>query len=196
MTTIVWVLPLLMSLQAHAEVRIESNVAGAKIYDVSNLGERKYLGEAPYAVPGSNSGSYVIEMKGHVPVQIAVPEDISGTVVLKVQLKDAAEWLTSAQEVAVKERLEGALDSVLQIQSLLDQRQVRQAQQAAETLKSEFPSSVMARLLYANSLFIGGELQKAESIYVALLKEIPENRSVLKGAVQAVVDRMKRKVGK
>ncbi len=180
---------------ARADVRIESNVAGSKVYDVSEGGQKKLLGEAPTVLPEGRAGAYVVEKQGYVPVQVAVPEGSSGAIVLRVQMKDATEWLTAAQEAAVKGRLEGALDSVLQIQSLLDQRQVRQAQQASELLKSEFPASVMARLLYANSLFIGGELQKAESIYVSLLKEIPENRRVLREAVQAVVDRMKRRVG-
>lgn len=195
MNFIVLALILLNPSESRADIRVESNIPGSKVYDVTDVGQKKILGEAPLVLPESRAGAYVVEKQGYVPVQLAVPEGASGAIVMRVQLKDATEWLTAAQESAVRDRLEGALDSVLQIQSLLDKRQARQAQQASELLKSEFPASVMSRLLYANSLFIGGELQKAEAIYVSLLKEIPENRKVLKEAVQSVVDRMKRRVG-
>jgi predicted Zn-dependent protease len=85
---------------------------------------------------------------------------------------------------------EALIDRISSAQALLDARKTKEALTQIETLKNEYPTSFSVRLIHANALLLNGEGQKAQSIYNALLSEVPETRTYMKEAIQNIQSRL------
>jgi hypothetical protein len=167
---------------------------GASVGEVSGQGLRRDLGTTPLTLDGyrpAPGSVLLIEKPGFSSAYIPLGNDDGSKVALDVKLwKNASCPPEDTARVALR-RAEELVDQVLFAQRLLDRKDVRAAFPLISSLRASYPDSMSVEILYANALLMAGDLERAQTVYEALRKEIPADRKLLLEPIENVYRQLK-----
>ena len=176
-----------------SDFTITSSELDTKVTDVTDRAKPRRIGKAPLTFKNLDVGNgkvFLVEKPGFSSVYIPLTGELQKTTAVNVFLHKETDWTPEDLTQKIVSTAESILDRVLAIQALLDARKIGEALPLAENLKTTYPTSISARLIYANALLLNGDHARADSLYAALLEEIPVTRKPLRDSIERLRDQL------
>ena len=170
-----------------SDFTIMSSELDSKITDITDRTKPRRIGKAPLTLKNLDVGNgkvFLVEKPGFSSVYIPLTSELQKTTAVNVLMHKDTDWTPEDLTQKIVTTAESILDRVLAIQALLDLRKISEALPLAENLKTSYPTSISARLIYANALLLSGDHARADSLYAALLEEIPVSRKPLRDSIE------------
>ena len=182
-----------------AEIVLTASEPDTKIYDISEgEAQRKEIGNSQLTLQEKDVGDgkiLLFEKPGYSLVYVPLMSGFKSDVSINIKLKKSGEWTSEESQKHALEVAADVIDRVLLIQGLLDSRRVSEALPLAEVLKEQYPSSVYTKLVYANALFMSGNVVKADTLWGHILGELPPGKSYIRDAVESVRANLRGRAG-
>jgi hypothetical protein len=171
------------------EVTIESNVQKSEVYEIGSAGGKKLIGVTPLELPRLVTGKILVEKKGYAPSYVLVSSDTKNAK-LQVELKPILEVAPEFIVKFVSEKADKALDRIVQVQFLLDQRKTNLAKPIIDSLVMEYPSSSAVKILHANWLVLSEKKSEGLVLYKQVLEELGPGNDDIRKMVSELVNHL------
>ncbi len=185
-----YILGSLFNNQAEAALlKILSSEPDTKVFDVTDPMNKKELGRAPLSLEDFDTTEpklLLLEKPGFSSAYIPFSEGVATHFSIMANLHPITNWTTEELTRKTVDTAEAIVDRITSVQVLLDARKIKEALTVIDSLKSEYPNSFSVKLLQANAFLLNGDGKRAQTIYNALLDEVPSSRSYMKQALEAM----------
>jgi hypothetical protein len=176
-----------------AVLKILSTEPDTKVTEVTDPMNKKELGRTPLTLEDFDTSQprvLLLEKPGFSSAYIPFSQNVATHFSVMANLHPLINWTSEELTRKTVENAEVIVDKITAVQALLDSRKTKEALTIIESLRTEYPNSFSVRMIYANTLLLNGEGQKAQAIYSTLLTEIPASRAYLKNAIEQIHSRL------
>ena len=188
------VMILLNSCLALAEMKIQTQPLGAKVYSFNEKEEKELIGETPLDLPAPLAGKkIVVEKPGFSPAYLFLPEDLSNQVQMSINLIPLSEWSTDVIKSYISEATLKNVDQIVYLQALLDERKLDTARPLIDEFRKNYPASVAGKILFANYLLLSGNTQESLEQFDKISSELKPDQQYLKDLVDKMSSYLKKK---
>lgn len=177
------------------DIKIDSTVRKATVYQVSKDGARQLIGQTPITLESFGSGNFLIEKDSYVPTHMLIPPGIENMEV-KIELKPLKDWSPDYMRYEASKIADKALDRIIQAQVLIDERKTASARPIIDSLMHDYPSSVAVKILHANWLAVSGNASEALDFYRTIAAELSPTDKELKSLIDKMVQGLEKIVVK
>lgn len=192
--TAVFTLGFLFQQQADAALlKILSTEPDTKVFEVTDPMNKKELGRAPLTLEDFDTTQprvLLLEKPGFSSAYIPFSQSVATHFSIMANLHPLINWTSDELTRKTMDAAETLVDRITSVQALLDARKTKEALTQIDSLKSQYPNSFSVRLIHANALLLNGEGKRAQTIYNALLDEVPSSRASLKEALETMQNRL------
>lgn len=180
---------------AYADIKIDSSVKRANVYQISKDGARQLLGQTPLILEANSVGTLLVEKPSYVPSHVLVPPGVEN-MELKVELKPLTDWSPEYLKYEASRIADKALDRIIQAQTFIDERKTSSARPIIDSLMHDYPSSVAVKILHANWLAVSGNASEALDVYKSINADLSPTDKELKSLIDKMVQGLEKIVVK